>query len=185
MEDLPMKISGSSRKLPSAFFLFLLLCIVLSASLVFAAGGEGGGLTVIPDWTVSIQLINFLFLIWVLNLILYRPIRKVLIQRKDKVTGLEESIEAATKDVQDKENAYATGIKDARAKGMEAKEKLLAEAADEERQIIEKINEKAQAELTSVREKVAKEADDARAALMKEVDGFAEAIGQKILGRAI
>lgn len=179
-----MKISGSSRKLPSAFILILTLCIILSAGFVFAAE-EGGGLTVIPDWTTSIQIINFLFLIWVLNLILYRPIRKVLIQRKDKITGLEESIQAATKDVQDKESAYASGIKDARAKGMEAKEKLMAEAADEERQIIEKINEKAQAELTSVREKVAKEADDARAALMKEIDGFAEAIGLKILGRAI
>ena len=109
----------------------------------------------------------------------------VLIQRKDKITGLEESIEAATKEVEDKEAAYASGIKEARAKGMQAKESLLNEAADEERQIIEKINEKAQAELAKVRDQVAKEADDARTSLMQEIDGFAEAIGQKILGRAI
>lgn len=181
-----MRISGIRWKLPSAFILILGLGFMLSAGIVFASEeGGGGGLTVIPDWTTTIQIANFLFLIWVLNLILYRPIRKVLLQRKDKITGLEQSIRAASDDVLDKEAAYASGIKEARAKGMQAKEELLSAAADEERQIIEKINEKAQAELARVREKVAREADDARASLMQEIDGFAAAIGQKILGRAI
>ena len=91
-----MKISGVSWKSPSAFILIPFLCFMLSAGLVFASeeGGGGGGLTVIPDWTTAIQIANFLFLIWVLNLILYRPIRRVLLQRKDKITGLEQSIQS-------------------------------------------------------------------------------------------
>jgi F-type H+-transporting ATPase subunit b len=121
----------------------------------------------------------------VLNLILYRPIRNVLLKRKDKISGLEQSIEAATKDVQDKEAAYASGIKEARARGIEQKEKLVEAAAEEERNIIAEINEKAQVELAKVRDQVAREADEARSSLMQQVDGFAEAIGQKILGRAI
>jgi F-type H+-transporting ATPase subunit b len=148
-------------------------------------GGGGGGLTVIPDWTTWVQMANFIILIWVLNLILYRPIRNVLLKRKDKISGLEQSIEAATKDVQDKEAAYASGIKEARARGIEQKEKLVEAAAEEERNIIAEINEKAQVELAKVRDQVAREADEARSSLMQQVDGFAEAIGQKILGRAI
>ena len=188
MEDPLMKISGSSRKLPTASVLMLSLCMILSAGIVFASeegGGGGGGLTVIPDWTTLVQMANFLILIWVLNLILYRPIRNVLLQRKDKVVGLEQSIEAASKDVLDKEAAYAAKIKEARAKGLEEKEKLMGEAAEEESKLIAEINEKAQAELAKIREKVGQETEDARKSLMQEIDSFAEAIGQKILGRAI
>ncbi|RPJ81803.1 MAG: ATPase, partial [Deltaproteobacteria bacterium] len=29
-----------------------------------------------PDSSVVIQVVNFIFLIWVLNIILYKPIRK-------------------------------------------------------------------------------------------------------------
>ena len=177
-------ISGFNRKYRLVFIPLLSLSLILSAGMVFAAG-EGGGLTVIPDWTTLVQIANFLILIWVLNLILYRPIRNVLLQRKDKISGLEQSIAAAAKDVQDKEEAYASGIKEARAKGVEQKEKLVEAAAEEERKIISEINEKAQAELAKVRVQVTRETDDARSALMQQVDGFAESIGQKILGRAI
>ena len=183
-----MMISGFNRKHRLVFILLLSLCLIFTAGMVLASeegGGGGGGLTVIPDWTTWVQMANFLILIWVLNLILYRPIRNVLLKRKDKISGLEQSIEAATKDVQDKETAYASGIREARARGIEQKEKLVEAAAEEERNIIAEINEKAQAELAKVRDQVAREADEARTTLMQQVDGFAEAIGQKILGRAI
>ena len=66
--------------------IFILLGLMtIQASTVFASGGEeggGGGITVIPDASVIIQIINFLFLIWVLNLIIYKPIRNIFIQRK-------------------------------------------------------------------------------------------------------
>jgi F-type H+-transporting ATPase subunit b len=58
-------------------------------------------------------------------------------------------------------------------------------AADEEREVIEKINEKAQADLAEVRKKIAKDAETVRASLQQEIDAFADAIGEKIIGRAI
>ncbi|KPJ74877.1 MAG: ATPase [Deltaproteobacteria bacterium SG8_13] len=128
---------------------------------------------------------NFVFLIWVLNLILYKPIRNVLKQRQAKVSGLEESIESFHKDATDKQEAFDAGLRSARVKGLEKKETLLAEAANEEKTIISQINEKAQAELSQVREQVASDVEVARLSLLKEVDSFAEAIGEKILGRAV
>jgi len=119
------------------------------------------------------------------NLILYKPIRKILIQRKEKISSLEQNIEKLDQNAKDKDDAFISGIKTARGKGLVEKEALLKEAAEEERKIIEEINQKAQANLAEILEKIAKDAEDVRLALQKEVDTFANAISEKILGRAV
>ncbi len=137
------------------------------------------------DGSVFIQIVNFLVLIWILNIVLYRPIRNILLQRREKVSGLEGNIEAANTRMKEKDDAFSKGIKDARAKGLREKDSLIEEAEAEEKEIVGKINEKAQAELAQVKDKIAKEAQEVRDALMKEVDAFASDIGKKILGRAV
>lgn len=137
------------------------------------------------DGSVFIQIVNFIFLIWVLNIILYKPIRNVLAQRKEKVTGLEQSIETFNYDSKEKEEAFDAGIKEARAKGLKEKEALVEEASQEEKSIVEKINEKAQADLAQIRSTIAKDTESVRASLQEEIDSFADAIVKKILGRAV
>lgn len=136
------------------------------------------------DGSLFIQIANFIFLIFVLNIILYKPIRKVLIQRKEKITGLEQRIDTVGKDIKEKDDAFSQGIKEARANGLNEKGILLQEGADEEREIIEKINKKAQADLAEIRTKIAKDVESVSESLRQELDSFANAIGQKILGRA-
>ena len=136
------------------------------------------------DGSLFIQIINFLFLIWALNVVLYKPIRNILIQRKEKITGLEQNIDASNIDIKEKDDAFISGLKEARAKGMGEKDALIQVAADEEKMIIEKINQKAQADLAEVREKVAKDAEGVRVSLQEELDDIAIAISHKILGRA-
>ncbi len=136
------------------------------------------------DASVFIQIVNFIFLIFVLNIVLYKPIRKVLIQRKEKLTGLEQGIDAADRDAKEKDDAFMSGVKDARANGLKEKEVLLQEASEEEKKVLEKINQKAQADLAEVREKIAKDAEIVGKSLHQELDVFANEIGQKILGRA-
>jgi len=137
------------------------------------------------DWSIIIQIINFIFLIWILNLILYKPIRNILIQRKEKFSGLETDIETAESEADAQAQAFASGIKEARAKGLNQKEELLLAASDEEKELIGKINEKAQAELTKVKEQIVRETDGARETLMTEIEDFAGSISEKILGRAV
>ncbi len=175
-----MIFSGANRKrfaVPalSLSFLFLVLC-----GEAFAAS-----ITVIPNWTTFIQAANFIILVFILNSVLYRPIRNILIQRKEKIEGLEQNVENAASDLGEKEATYAAGIREARKKGMKEKDALVGEATEEEKQIIDKINADALAELNAVKAKVAEEADAARNALLKEVDTFANEIGAKILGRAV
>lgn len=174
-----MKIVGLNRNGWIIFYFIL-------ASLWFAGVAFGaGGITVIPDWTLFVQIANFLLIVFVLNIVLFRPIRNILIQRKEKITKLEQNIETSDKDAKEKNEAFDSGIRDARAKGLSEKTVLLNEAAEEEKEIIDKINQKAQADLAEVRKKITKDAEAVRASLQKEIDTFARVIGEKILGRAV
>lgn len=135
------------------------------------------------DGSIVIQIVNFLLLIWILNLVLYKPIRKILLERKEKMVGLQSDIDSSADQVKSKEDAYAEGVRQARAAGQKQKESLMQAAADEEKAIIGKINESAQAELKEVKAKIAQEVGTVKTALEEEIDAFADAIGQKILGR--
>ena len=134
--------------------------------------------------SLIIQIINFLFLFFVLNLVLFKPVRKILLERKEKVSGLEGGVEQLSKEALDQDRAYKEGLKMARKKGLQQKEIFVEQASKEEKEIIDKINKKAQANLAEIRGKVAKESENARVALEKDVDVFAGAIAEKILGRA-
>ncbi|MBW2487468.1 MAG: hypothetical protein JRE72_08605 [Deltaproteobacteria bacterium] len=78
-----MKVFGRYRRFPAVGLVILIGMLLLATSLALGSSGEsggGGGVTVMPDWTVGIQIINFLVILWILNLILYRPIRNILRQ---------------------------------------------------------------------------------------------------------
>ncbi|MCP3874153.1 MAG: ATPase [Desulfobacteraceae bacterium] len=141
-------------------------------------------ITVIPDISVVYQMINFLVLLFVLNLVLYKPIRNVLLERKAKIEGMQTGAEKAAGDLVAGEDAYKDGLKQARSKGLKEKETFIEEASQEEKEIIDKINKKAQANLAEIKKQVADETEQARKALDAEVEAYAKAIGEKILGRA-
>ena len=137
------------------------------------------------DYSLLIQIVNFLFLIWILNIILYRPIRKILRQRTEKIATMAHRIDTCEDGALQKEARYQEGLRSARVKGMREKEKSLQAARSEEQAIIEKINADAQAEMVKVKERISHNAKKVQAELEKEIDGFAASIGEKILGRAM
>ncbi len=136
------------------------------------------------DGSIALQIVNFLLLIWILNMVLYKPIRKILLERKEKVIGMQSDIDGSALQVKSREDAYAEGVRQARAAGQKEKETLMQAAEEEEKAIIGKINASAQAELKAVKEKITQEMGTVKSALEEEIDAFADAIGQKILGRA-
>lgn len=137
------------------------------------------------DGSLIIQIINFILLIWLLNILLYKPIRKIVLERKNKFAGMEKKIDTLNSSAMDSGEAYTLKLKDVRYSGFKEKEALLASAAEEEKELIDKINKTAQANLAEVRKKIVKDTESARVSLQKEVVTFANAIGEKVLGRAV
>ncbi|MFP4474433.1 MAG: ATP synthase F0 subunit B [Desulfatibacillaceae bacterium] len=137
------------------------------------------------DQSVFIQIVNFIFIIWALNVLLYRPIRGMLKKRAETVEGLNQEIGGYKAEAQSKEEALEAGMARAKAEGMKKKDALTEEAEQEQKQIIGEINEKAQKELEELRKGIAGNMAKAREELSKEVDDYARMIGEKILGRAV
>lgn len=136
------------------------------------------------NWTLWVQIANFLILIAILNIVCFKPIRKILLARKEKIEGLNSSIDSTAKEAQEKDKAFGQRLKAARSKGQAEKEALMQAAGDEEKAVIAKINDKAREDLVAIKDQIAKDTDAVKSALEKEVDSFADAITQKILGRA-
>lgn len=137
------------------------------------------------DVSLIVQIINFIILIFLLNFVLYKPIRNILSQRKQKIDGFQKDIDTCVESAKEKEDAFSLGLKNARAQGLKKKELFLAEAEKEEHRMIDEIHKKAQEDLVRVREKIMKDTETVRVSLQKDVDIFAKAIGHKILGREI
>nr|WP_320192012.1 ATPase [uncultured Desulfobacter sp.] len=141
-------------------------------------------ITVIPDISAVYQMVNFLVLLFLLNLVLYKPIRKVILERKAKVGTLNSGVETASANLEKQKDDYKEGLKQARGEGLKHKEVFIEEASAQEKEIITRINQKAQANFAQIKAQVAEETEQARKALEAEVEVYAKAIGEKILGRA-
>ncbi|HID28917.1 MAG TPA: ATPase [Desulfobacterales bacterium] len=142
-------------------------------------------MSVIPDWTLFVQIANFLFLIFVLNAILYKPIRRILIERKKKIQDYKEGIETLQQNASESEGAFQAKISEARQQGVQEKGVLKQAGEEEQKRVTDEINRKAQADLEAVRAQIAKDAQAAKRGLEKEIEAFSGTIVEKILGRAV
>lgn len=132
-----------------------------------------------------VQLINFGILVLVLNIFLYKPIRKVLADRRQVVDGARETAAAVDLEVQEKMALYEVRLREAKAVAAERRTESLKQAQAEETSLLEKARTEATASLGTIRDRVAKEAADARALLKQQAELLSVDISEKILGRSL
>ncbi|MBI4767596.1 MAG: ATP synthase F0 subunit B [Deltaproteobacteria bacterium] len=137
------------------------------------------------DQSLIYQIINFLLLLLILNALLYKPIRNILKQRAEKVSGLAAEAQKAQADMIQKEQDYQNRLQQARKEGFEQKNLFKLEGQEEEKRLLQQANQKIEAELTQNRQQITRQVEEARKKLSGEVASFSQEIAQKILGRKI
>lgn len=130
-----------------------------------------------------IQLINFGILVLVLNVFLYKPIRKVLADRRQVIDAAREKTVSVDAEVQSKMAQYEARLQSAKAEAGTRRAEALKQAQTEETAVLEKARQQAAESLASIRGKVAKEAGEARELLKKQAEVLSGDICEKILGR--
>jgi F-type H+-transporting ATPase subunit b len=138
-----------------------------------------------PDSTVIIQIANFLFLLFVLNLVFYRPIRRILGRRSEEVRGLQESIG----DFREKSDQYSKDLEEsyegARSEGFKEKDKLKQAGAKVEKEILNAAISSAEAKIGKAKEEIDRSITGVRQSLEKELNMFSKELAEKILGRSL
>jgi len=135
--------------------------------------------------TFIIQVVNFLVLVLILNIFLFKPIRRVLADRAAELNGAKARTAEVDRDVQEKVALYEARLRDAKAKAAEERDALKKAAQAEEAALLEKARKEAADSLGSIRERVAKEASDAKELLREQARGLSLEICEKVLGRSL
>jgi F-type H+-transporting ATPase subunit b len=135
--------------------------------------------------TLLIQMANFLILLFLLNLILYRPIRRIIEKRNQVIDDFTTTIDSMTKSAQEAMNTFAQKIREARVQGAANVQMLKDEAHEAESKLIAEKNQEGQARISQVRKQLESEIQETRGKLQAQVQAFSLAVAEKILGRSI
>jgi|APCry4251928276_1046603.scaffolds.fasta_scaffold274867_2 F-type H+-transporting ATPase subunit b len=137
------------------------------------------------DITMLIHVMNILFLIVVLNAVLYRPVRRILAERKQKITDLNTDVDTFNKNAKLRAEQFDQKFRDARRKAkaeFDAARNEAQAAGTEKLQQIKSESDKAKAAQLGT---VASEVKAAEQALKGQVGSFATEMAGKVLGRAL
>jgi len=137
------------------------------------------------DITFIFQVVNFLLLMLVLNIVLYKPIRKILADRAAEISAGHEKAAEVDRDVQDKMTQYEDRLREAKAKASEERGLLKKDALLEEATILDKARKEATDSINALKTKVAKEAAGARELLREQTKSLSLEICEKVLGRRL
>jgi F-type H+-transporting ATPase subunit b len=135
--------------------------------------------------TFIFQLVNFLLLMMLLNVLLYRPIRKILADRAAEIAGGHEKAAEVDRDVQEKMALYETRLREAKAKASEERGVMKKDALAEESAVLDKARKEATDSMNLLKGQVAKEAASAREFLREQTRSLSLEICEKVLGRRL
>ena len=137
------------------------------------------------DYSLGIQIINFIVLIFILNRLLYKPILGMLDKRKQQFAESEAEIKRLQETVEQKMAAYEEKLRQAKATAIEQKKEIVRQGAETAKEI----NNAARAEIPGLMEqfqsRMEREIDTAKRTLAGQSQRLSVEIAEKVLGRRL
>jgi F-type H+-transporting ATPase subunit b len=137
------------------------------------------------NWTLFVQIINFLVLVFLLNMVLFRPIRKSLVDRQARLTSFEDDIFRLGDTQQGILGEVDEQLAAARREGLGLRESLRQDGSQAESTLLEQVKMEVDAEWTRVEAKIKQDVAKAQEALRAQAQDFAMALATKIVGRKL
>ncbi len=137
------------------------------------------------DYTIWIQMFNFLFLMFLLNIFLYKSILKIISKRNQKLQDSDEEVKKLNQTIEQKMAEYEEKVRQARLKAVEQKNEIEQAGSEEGGKVIEEAKSKISQMIQELHGKIEKEMDEARDFLRKQSRNTSIEIAEKVLGRSI
>ncbi|MBW1850571.1 MAG: hypothetical protein JRJ15_03910 [Deltaproteobacteria bacterium] len=137
------------------------------------------------DYTIFIQIVNFLVLLFLLNIFLYKPIRGILAKRHEEESSLEKSIENYQTRADENEKGIEEGKVQARKEGAQEKEAFRGQGLEKEQGILQEASSAAEEKIGSARKDLEAKIAGVRESLEHQIAVFSNELAEKILGRGI
>lgn len=133
------------------------------------------------DITFFIQLVNFLISLFIINVLIIRPIRSNMARRKAMIDADTESAESFAKKMNAQYAEYEERIAKVRSQIAEQRESVKTSAEESARTALSKANDEARAIRQESAQKIQKESKEALESLQADVSSYSKEALAKIL----
>lgn len=137
------------------------------------------------DYSLGIQIVNFLLLIFILNVLLYKPILGMIDRRKKQLEESESEIKRLQESVEQKMAAYEEKLRQAKAAAVEQKNEIIGQGAEEAKTVIDAVRAELPGIMEHFRVQMDGEIAAARKILIDQSQNLSVEIAEKVLGRSL
>jgi F-type H+-transporting ATPase subunit b len=137
------------------------------------------------DYSLGIQIINFLLLIFILNVLLYKPILGMIDKRKKQFQDSDTEIKRLQETVEKKMADYDEKLRQAKAAAVEQKNEIIRQGAEEAKTIIDAVRAEVPGMMEVFHARMHGEIGAARKILTERSEQLSVEIAEKVLGRSL
>ena len=137
------------------------------------------------NYTLLIQIINFLVLIFVLNLLLYKPILKIMGRRQETISASEEEVKNLNETIEARMAEYEAKIRDAKVNAMGQRNEILQQGTAVGKEMMDGAKKEIAGMMDDFQQKLNAEMEKAKSILHNQSKLISKEIAEKVLGRSI
>ncbi len=137
------------------------------------------------DYSLGIQIVNFILLIFILNRLLYQPLLGMIDKRRQQFAESEAEIKRLRETVEQKMAAYEEKLRQAKAIAVEQKNEIIRQGAEEAKEIIDAVRAEIPGLMEQFHVRMEEEIDTAKRTLTGQSQRLSVEIAEKVLGRSL
>ena len=133
--------------------------------------------------SVIIQIISFLILLFLLNLLVYKPVRGILEKRKEEMDTSFRQTDEWKRKIEKYSSEIEENIDSTRKQGVKERIDLRNQGISTEKELLHDAYSQVEASLAGAKNDIRDKINNARVLLQDEMESFSHELAEKILGR--